>query len=79
MVPYSRAGLCALLVSLLPAVASAEPRTDIKVAAPWEIKGADPATSGYVFLRMDVMETLVEADAEGELLPGLATAWDHGR
>ena len=75
MVPYSRAGLCALLVSLLPAVASAEPRTDIKVAAPWEIKGADPATSGYVFLRMDVMETLVEADAEGELLPGLATAW----
>ena len=76
MVHYWRIAFCALLASLLSATATAEPRSDIKVAAPWEIQGPDPATSGYVFLRMDVMETLIEADTEGRLQPGLATAWE---
>lgn len=54
----------------------------LDIVAPWEIKGADPATSGYVFGRMGVAETLVDTDAEGRLAPGLAEAWsqsDDGR
>ncbi len=55
--------------------ANAEPRTDISVAAPWEIASADPAVSGFAFLRLETMETLVDADAEGRLPPGLAESW----
>ena len=69
----------AALVIALAATTSlawAEPRLDIRVAAPWEISGADPATDGYTFLRMGVMETLVDADSKGVLEPGLATGWE---
>ncbi|SCY71519.1 peptide/nickel transport system substrate-binding protein [Paracoccus tibetensis] len=47
----------------------------LDVVAPFEIKGADPVTSGNIFIKMDVAETLVNADAEGQLTPGLARAW----
>jgi peptide/nickel transport system substrate-binding protein len=47
----------------------------LDVAAPFEIKGADPTLSGSIFLRMGIAETLVNADADGRLLPGLAQSW----
>lgn len=47
----------------------------LDVVAPFEIKGADPVTSGNIFLKMDVTETLVDAKADGTLFPGLATEW----
>ena len=50
-------------------------RTDINIAAPWEISSTDPATDGYIFLRMGIMETLVSTDDKGVLVPGLATQW----
>jgi len=53
----------------------ADVRTDVNVAAPWEISGIDPATDGYIFQRMAVMETLVNTDENGALTPGLATQW----
>ena len=68
------AGVTLLLA--LPTASSlwaADQRLDI--VAPWEIKSADPATSGYVFGRMRVAETLVDTDADGQLAPGLATEW----
>lgn len=68
-----RISLTALLLSAaLPAFA-----TDgvLDVVAPFEISGADPVQSGHIFLKMDVTETLVDADATGKLLPGLATEW----
>jgi len=71
----TRSALGALLLGAVCGVALADTRSDISVAAPWEIAGADPATSGFVFLRMEVMETLVDADLSGRLLPGLATEW----
>ena len=55
--------------------ALADSDNSIKVAAPWEISSTDPATDGYVFLRMGVMETLVSTDENGALTPGLATQW----
>ncbi|MBM3604843.1 MAG: ABC transporter substrate-binding protein [Alphaproteobacteria bacterium] len=48
----------------------------LDVVAPFEIKGADPALSGNVFIKMDVAETLVNSDTEGRLQPGLATEWE---
>lgn len=55
--------------------AVAETRTDINVVAPWEISGVDPAKDGYIYLRMGVMETLVDVSPHGELRPGLALDW----
>jgi len=56
-------------------VVIAENRTDIKVAAPWEVSSTDPATDGYIFQRMGILETLVDTDENGTLAAGLATEW----
>ncbi|MEL6267663.1 MAG: ABC transporter substrate-binding protein, partial [Pseudomonadota bacterium] len=56
--------------------AIAADRTVVNVAAPWEITTVDPASSGYVLQRLQIMETLVEVDADGALVPGLATGWE---
>ena len=66
-----------LVVSLL-ALCLAMPvaaDTVIDVAAPFEIQSAEPSTSGHIFTRMGIAETLVDADPQGRLLPGLATEW----
>ncbi|MBR9904152.1 MAG: ABC transporter substrate-binding protein [Gammaproteobacteria bacterium] len=47
----------------------------LDIVAPWEVKNADPSTSGYVFSRMQVAENLVTTDNLGQLAPGLASAW----
>ena len=39
------------------------------VVAPFEIGGLDPAISGFIFQRMQITETLLEADAKGQPLP----------
>ncbi|WJD72237.1 ABC transporter substrate-binding protein [Pseudomonas asiatica] len=46
------------------------------VVAPFEVEGLDPSVSGYVFQRMQITETLLDADANGEPLPGLAEKWE---
>lgn len=48
----------------------------LTIAAPWEITGPDPAVSGYAFGRMEVAETFLEVDAEGQPTPGLAESWE---
>lgn len=67
------AGL-ALATALISPPLLAESRP-LSVVAPWEITSSDPATSGYIFARMGIAETLVEVDAEGRLAPGLASGW----
>ena len=47
----------------------------LRVAAPFEIVSPDPTISGSVFTRMAIAETLVEVDAGGRLVPGLAESW----
>lgn len=64
----------AALVAALSSVACANDGV-IDVVAPFEIKGADPVTSGNIYIKMDIAETLVNADSEGRLTPGLATGW----
>ena len=62
----------ALLATSTPGLSADDP---LDVVAQFEIQAPEPSTSGYVFTRMGVAETLVNADAEGRLTPGLATGW----
>jgi peptide/nickel transport system substrate-binding protein len=47
----------------------------LQVVGPFELHSLDPSTSDGFFTRLRVAETLVEADGEGVLRPGLATGW----
>ncbi|WP_071796722.1 ABC transporter substrate-binding protein [Natronohydrobacter thiooxidans] len=67
----SLAGALVGLCLALPAFAESA----INVAAPFEIQSAEPSTTGHIFTRMGIAETLVDADPQGRLLPGLATEW----
>ncbi|MFY0991165.1 ABC transporter substrate-binding protein [Halomonas sp. C05BenzN] len=69
-----RSLLAGLALALSSTVALADARS-LDIVAPWEITSADPSTSGYVFGRMRVAETLVDTDADGQLAPGLAASW----
>ncbi|WCI08204.1 hypothetical protein PJ267_17410 [Arthrobacter sp. OVS8] len=42
----------------------------------FELHSLDPSTSGGFFTRLQVAETLVDADLRGVLQPGLATGWE---
>ncbi|GGY02051.1 ABC transporter substrate-binding protein [Litchfieldella qijiaojingensis] len=72
--PRIRYLLAALGLALTSTAVHAEPRT-LDIVAPWEITSPDPSKSGHVFARMQVAETLVDTDADGNLAPGLATSW----
>ncbi len=64
-----------LLALMLSAAAIAAPERVASLVAPFEIKGTDPTLSGDIFLKMSIVETLVNADSAGQPLPGLATRW----
>jgi len=68
-------GALAFSVSLSGQDAFADTRQDIRISAPWEISGPDPTTDGYIFLRMGVIETLIDTNQDGQLIAGLATNW----
>lgn len=68
---FSATAVLALLSS--PALAQADDTLD--VVAQFEIQAPEPSTSGFIFTRMGVAETLVNTDPDGELTPGLATDW----
>ena len=70
------AGLAAALALAPLAPPAAQEARPLTVAAQFEIQGPEPSTSGYIFTRMGIAETLVEADAQGRLTPGLATGWE---
>ncbi len=66
----------ALLSASLPAYASATTQRNLKVVAPWEVSNLDPSKTGYVFARLEIAETLVDVDDQGQLAPGLASRWN---
>lgn len=47
----------------------------MQVVGPWEIGALAPASTGYIFLRMQIVETLTEVDENGAPAPGLANSW----
>ena len=69
------ASLCAIGI-LIVAPVRAQDKASVSVAAPWEVTSTDPAVSGFAFQRLQVLESLVDANAEGALRPGLATSWE---
>lgn len=72
--PFRLLGPAAAAILMSSTIANA--RDDVlDIVAPFEIASADPATSGWVYIKMDVAETLVNVDAEGGLTSGLATEW----
>lgn len=61
---------------LLAQPAPSPPRTPLQIVGPWEIGGLAPANSGYVFTRMQIAETLMDARDDGTPLPALAERWN---
>jgi peptide/nickel transport system substrate-binding protein len=66
-----QAAFC-LFLGLAAAQAQERP---LRVVAPFEILGLEPAQAGHIFLRMDVAETLVSFDRQGNARPALAQGW----
>lgn len=48
----------------------------LTIVGPWEMTGLDPSRAGYMFSRMEVVETLLDVDDEGRLQPALAGHWE---
>lgn len=48
----------------------------LRVVSPMEVHDLAPATSDALFTRLEVTETLVTSDLQGELAPGLAESWE---
>lgn len=48
---------------------------ELMVVTPWEVSNFDPSKSGFIFQRIALTETLVDADDQGTLQPALATEW----
>jgi peptide/nickel transport system substrate-binding protein len=70
------ASTAALLPSIFPLLSHAQGTSRaLKVVAPWEVMNLDPSKTGYVFTRLEVAETLVEVDDQGQLTGGLARSW----
>lgn len=75
----------AAAVVLLTGCASNQPSTGapdagtgdgvLDVIGPYEVHSLDPATAEGIFTRLQVAETLVDADGSGTLRPGLASEW----
>ena len=65
-----------LAVPSLRAASSASPAKALRIVGPWEINSLEPASAGYLFTRMQVAQTLTDADDAGRALPGLAASWD---
>ena len=49
----------------------------IRVAGPFEVHSVAPAESSGLFTRLEVAETLVSSDLEGDLQPGLSPEWSE--
>jgi peptide/nickel transport system substrate-binding protein len=46
-----------------------------RIGSPWTPGSIDPAVDGSILKRIGIMETLVAANYEAEVAPGLATSW----
>ena len=75
--------LCVVLLILAVAAAAgcggktatAPASTILKVGWDFEMPIADPVKAGFFLVRCGIMETLVDVDFDGKLVPGLALEW----
>lgn len=65
--------LLPILLAFTPSMALAAPQKhSLSMVGPWEVSSLEPTRSGYLFQRMQVAETLVGTNLQGEAQPGLA-------
>ena len=69
----------ALAAGALPAQAQGTAASPVpaplQIVGPWEISSLAPASSGHVFLCLQVTETLLNASDDGQPRPALARRW----
>ncbi|AEF54959.1 ABC transporter substrate-binding protein [Marinomonas posidonica] len=70
-----------VLISVLGVVFSGQglakptPDNTLSISAAFEFTSLDPSKNGYIFSRMQIIETLLDVDENGELIPALASHW----
>ena len=69
-----QSSIAALSAAAAPAL-GAQARAPLQIVGPWEISGLAPVNSGYMFTRMQVAETLMDAADDGTPRPALAQRW----
>jgi len=74
---FKRFLIFALAIFMLTDFAVTAQEKILKIVEPFELKSPDPATSGNVYIKMGIAETLVDTDENGNLLPALATKWQR--
>nr|WP_319556454.1 ABC transporter substrate-binding protein [uncultured Vibrio sp.] len=47
----------------------------LSISGPWEVSSLDPSKQGYMLIRMQVIETLLNVDGKGIITSGLASKW----
>lgn len=74
-----RAATAAAASLATPALRAHEPAPGtaaaLQIVGPWEISGLAPASSGHLFTRLQVAETLLGAHDDGTPTPALARQW----
>ena len=77
LVALSLLGQSLLGLSMVSLSGCTEPPANdlLTISGPFEPISLDPAKSGYIYTRMQIIETLVDVADNGELLPGLAQSW----
>ena len=70
-------GLVALFSCInTPLHAQPTEQNTVKISGAFEFSSIDPSRSGFIFTRMQVLETLLNVDEKGNLQPGLAKSWE---
>ena len=75
---YKRILLCvSILFGLLAVTACSGPTSSntVSISAAFEFTSLDPSKNGYIFSRMQVLETLLDVNEKGLLVPALAKEW----
>lgn len=78
--PFLKRILSAVLAvtALTSVIAVAQPSQSntLSISAAFEFTSLDPSKSGFVYTRMQVLETLLNVDENGSLVPALADSWE---
>lgn len=66
-----------ILVGLVAVTACSGPTSSntVSISAAFEFTSLDPSKNGYIFSRMQVVETLLDVNEKGLLVPALAKEW----
>ena len=69
--------ICTLFIFLFKnEQVTATKNNTLTISGPWEISSLDPSRQGYILMRMQMIETLLNIDTKGKLISGLARSWE---